>query len=52
MFQLDRSRRFAIALIGARARCSRALLSMHYLAELRINHGEYYALILFATVRA
>jgi NADH-quinone oxidoreductase subunit N len=24
-------------------------LSMHYLDELRINHGEYYALVLFAT---
>ena len=35
-------------MIGLAALLSCAL-SMHYLDELRINHGEFYALILFAT---
>jgi NADH:ubiquinone oxidoreductase subunit 2 (subunit N) len=34
--------------IGLAALLSCAL-SVHYLDELRINHGEFYALILFAT---
>ncbi len=48
LIQLDRFANFSIALIcGAALLC--CLLSVAYLAELRINHGEYYALILLAT---
>ena len=39
----------ATALIGARVAPGRAALSIAYLAELRINHGEYYALLLLST---
>jgi len=48
LIQLDRFANFSIALIcgGALLCC---LLSVAYLAELRINHGEYYSLILLAT---
>jgi NADH-quinone oxidoreductase subunit N len=48
MIQLDRLANLAIALLGFGALLS-ALLSVTYLVELRINHGEYYALLLFAT---
>jgi NADH-quinone oxidoreductase subunit N len=48
MFQLDPFSALVTAVIGIAALLSCAL-SMHYLAELRINHGEFYALILFAT---
>jgi NADH-quinone oxidoreductase subunit N len=48
MFQLDPFSALITAVIGLAALLSCAL-SMHYLAELRINHGEFYALILFAT---
>ena len=48
LIQLDRFANFSIALVcGAALLC--CLLSVAYLAELRINHGEYYALILLAT---
>jgi len=48
MFQLDGFSALVTALIGLAALLSCAL-SMHYLDELRINHGEFYALILFST---
>ena len=48
MFQLDPFSALVTAVIGLAALLSCAL-SMQYLAELRINHGEFYALILFAT---
>jgi NADH-quinone oxidoreductase subunit N len=48
MFQLDPFSALITAVIGLAALLSCAL-SMHYLDELRINHGEFYALILFAT---
>ncbi len=48
MFQLDPYSALVTAVIGLAALLSCAL-SMHYLDELRINHGEFYALILFAT---
>jgi NADH-quinone oxidoreductase subunit N len=48
MFQLDPFSALVTAVIGLAALLSCAL-SMHYLDELRINHGEFYALILFAT---
>lgn len=48
LVRLDRFANFSIALIvvGALLSC---LLSIGYLAELRIQHGEYYALLLLAT---
>jgi NADH-quinone oxidoreductase subunit N len=48
MFQLDPFSALVTAVIGLAALLSCAL-SIQYLAELRINHGEFYALILFAT---
>ena len=48
MFQLDGFSALVTALIGLAALLS-CLLSMHYLDELRINHGEFYALILLST---
>ena len=48
MFQLDRYSAFLTALVAIAALLSCAL-SIAYLDELRINHGEFYALILFAT---
>jgi NADH-quinone oxidoreductase subunit N len=48
MFQLDRFSALVTALIAfASFLC--CALSIAYLDELHINHGEYYALILFAT---
>lgn len=48
MFRLDRFASFAIAIVslGSLLGC---LLSVHYLVELKISHGEYYALLLSAT---
>ena len=48
MLRLDRLASFSIALIavGSLLAC---WLSVGYLAELRIQHGEYYALLLLAT---
>ncbi len=48
LIELDRFASFSIALVCGTALLS-CLLSVAYLAELRINHGEYYALILLAT---
>jgi len=48
MIELDRLANFSIAVIALGALLS-CLLSVAYLAELRINHGEYYALLLLAT---
>jgi len=48
MIRLDRFASFAIMLVGLGALFS-VWLSIHYLVELRINHGEYYALLLLAT---
>jgi NADH-quinone oxidoreductase subunit N len=48
LIELDRFANFSIALVCGAALLS-CLLSVAYLAELRINHGEYYALILLAT---
>jgi NADH-quinone oxidoreductase subunit N len=48
MVRLDRFSAFAIALIGIGALLS-VWLSVHYLIELRIHYGEYYALVLLAT---
>jgi NADH-quinone oxidoreductase subunit N len=47
MFRLDPFSALVTALIAVAALLSCAL-SMHYLAELRINHGEFYALVLFS----
>ena len=48
MFQLDRFSALVTALIAfASFLC--CALSIAYLDELHINHGEYYALVLFAT---
>jgi NADH-quinone oxidoreductase subunit N len=47
MFQLDGFSAMITALIAFAALLSCAL-SMHYLDELHINHGEFYALILFS----
>jgi NADH-quinone oxidoreductase subunit N len=47
MFVLDRFSALVSALIALAALLSCAL-SIQYLDELRINHGEYYALILFS----
>lgn len=48
MFRLDRFSSFAIAVIalGSLLAC---LLSVHYLVELGISHGEYYCLLLAAS---
>jgi NADH-quinone oxidoreductase subunit N len=48
MFQLDRFSALATALValGALLSCG---LAISYLDELRINHGEYYALVLLST---
>jgi len=48
MFQLDRFSALVIATLGVAALLS-CVLSIDYLDELRINHGEYYALVLFST---
>jgi NADH-quinone oxidoreductase subunit N len=48
MIQLDRYSAFAMALLGV-ASLLVCWLSVTYLAELGINHGEYYALVLLAT---
>jgi NADH-quinone oxidoreductase subunit N len=47
MFQLDRFSSFITAVLALSALLTCAL-SIAYLAELRINHGEYYALVLLA----
>lgn len=46
--RLDRFSAFAIALVAVAAFLI-CWLSITYLAELRINHGEYYALVLLST---
>ena len=48
LVRLDRFANFAIALIAVGSLLS-CLLSVGYLSELRIQHGEYYALLLIAT---
>jgi len=48
MVQLDRLSSFAILVVGLGSLLS-VWLSVHYLIELRINHGEYYALLLLST---
>jgi NADH-quinone oxidoreductase subunit N len=48
MFQLDPFSALVTALIAFAALLSCAL-SINYLDELHINHGEYYALVLFST---
>jgi NADH-quinone oxidoreductase subunit N len=48
MFQLDRYSALLTAIVAFAALLSCAL-SVSYLDELRINHGEFYALVLFAT---
>jgi NADH-quinone oxidoreductase subunit N len=48
MLRLDRFAAYSTALIGIAAALV-CWLSMSYLAELRINHGEYYALLLLST---
>ena len=48
LFVLDGFSALITALIALASLLSCAL-SIHYLDELRINHGEYYALVLFAT---
>ncbi len=48
MFQLDRFSALVTAVIAVAALLS-CLLSVAYLDELHINHGEYYALVLFST---
>jgi NADH-quinone oxidoreductase subunit N len=48
MIRLDRFASFAIVIVGLGAILS-VWLSIHYLIELRINHGEYYALLLLST---
>lgn len=48
LVRLDRFANFAIALIAV-ATLLACLLSVAYLSELRIQHGEYYALVLIAT---
>jgi len=47
MFQLDRFSSLASAVLALAALLTCAL-SIAYLAELRINHGEYYALVLIS----
>jgi NADH-quinone oxidoreductase subunit N len=46
--RLDRFANFAIAVVALGSLLS-CLLSYYYLRELKIDHGEYYALVLFAT---
>lgn len=46
--RLDRFSSYAIALVAVASLLS-VWLSLQYLAELEINHGEYYALLLLAT---
>jgi len=46
--RLDRFANFSIALVALGSLLS-CLLSYYYLRELKIDHGEYYALILLAT---
>jgi len=46
--RLDRFANFAIALVALGSALS-CLLSYYYLRELKIDHGEYYALLLLAT---
>ncbi|MEM7409512.1 MAG: NADH-quinone oxidoreductase subunit N [Myxococcota bacterium] len=48
MLQLDRYSALFTGVLGLAALLSCAL-SMHYLDELRIHHGEFYALVLFST---
>jgi len=48
MLQLDSLSTFAIALVGVGALLS-VWMSITYLPALRINHGEYYALMLLST---
>jgi NADH-quinone oxidoreductase subunit N len=48
LVRLDRFANFVIALVAFASLLS-CLLSVGYLSELRIQHGEYYALILIAT---
>ena len=48
LVRLDRFANFAIALISVASLLS-CLLSVAYLSEHRIQHGEYYALVLIAT---
>jgi NADH-quinone oxidoreductase subunit N len=48
LVRLDRFANFAIALLAVATLLS-CVLSVGYLSELRIQHGEYYALVLIAT---
>jgi NADH-quinone oxidoreductase subunit N len=48
MVRFDRLASFSVALVAIGSLLS-CLLSVGYLSELRINHGEYYALLLLAT---
>lgn len=48
MVRLDRLSSFATLLVGGGALLS-VWLSIQYLIELKINHGEYYALLLIST---
>ncbi|MEN8183815.1 MAG: NADH-quinone oxidoreductase subunit N [Myxococcota bacterium] len=48
MIRIDRFASFGITLVALASALS-CLLSVAYLATLRINHGEYYALLLLAT---
>ncbi|MGI9432778.1 MAG: NADH-quinone oxidoreductase subunit N [Myxococcota bacterium] len=48
MLQMDRLAHFCIALLSVATLLS-VFLSKRYLEVLRINHGEYYALVLLAT---
>lgn len=48
MVRLDRYSSFAILLVGLGALFS-VWISIQYLIELKINHGEYYALLLLST---
>ena len=48
MLQLDRYSALFTALVGGAALLCCAL-AMHYLDELQIHHGEFYALLLFST---
>jgi NADH-quinone oxidoreductase subunit N len=48
MLRLDRFSSFATLLVGIGALLS-VWLSIQYLIELKINHGEYYALLLIST---
>ncbi len=48
MVRLDRFASFGVVIVSLGALLG-VWLSVHYLVELRINHGEYYALLLLAT---